>query len=45
MRIWNYRSNSDFVLLSSKDWSGIQQGTDGYPKKCKLLDWYCIGGG
>ena len=43
IHIYNYRDYSDRALLSSQLWSGIQQDSDGYPKK--EGDHYFITGG
>ena len=33
MNILNDKNNSDDVFFDSRDWSGILQGSDGYPMK------------
>ncbi len=46
MRIKNKRSKfNDYAFLKNDNWSGILQGTDGYPNKVDYFKSYCIGGG
>ena len=44
MEISNDRDSLDFSLLHSSEWSGMQQGIDGYPIK-DFLGNYFIGAG
>ncbi len=44
MRIPNDRNKSGSVYLAIKNWSGMLQGIDGYPKTNKLDDYYIAGG-
>ena len=40
MCIKNDRNKSDYARLSSPYWSGMQQGTNGYPRKHQSGQYY-----
>ena len=43
--ISNFRNRSDAACFDSVLWSGVQQGTDGYPAYDDEYDSHFIGGG
>ncbi len=43
--IYNDRNEEDKIAISSKYWSSILVGADGYPTKIEDFSWYCIAGG
>ena len=45
LSIFNDRRRDDSIFLSRNDWSGIKQGTDGYPAYDEKYWCYCIAGG